>query len=301
MTEQIGGLRAYYDRSTLDLSALLALAAEVARYPSYSVTGLVSSDALPQLQQTRTVIKDVQVPGLFRTRVERRQVTETVRVPDEAKQTFGWSLCHRHWSRAEKQRDKPGAYCAKMEKVTYALLKNGGLAVIVETWRERVLMGGPVYQRWDDEVRVRPMTGEDVIDLDHRLCSNKHNEGIRTWTSETFGSRLRDGVRVKGDQLRADLLHLAADEHRSRLATTYTNKPTRTSNADRPRTGVVKWFDPVKGFGFIALATGGDDLFFHVSAIEQASAGRVHAGVTVTYQVRNGKRGPVASNVRATD
>lgn len=300
MAEQTGGLRAYYDHSTLNLSALLALAAEVARAPSYSATGLVSSEALPQLQQTRTVTKDVQVPGLFRTRVERRQVTQTVNVPDETKQTFGWRLEHLHWSDTEKQRDKPGAYCADKGGATYALLKNGGLAVVTETWRECVLAGGPVYQRWNDEVSVRPMTAEDVINLDHDLRFKEHNEGIRTWANENFGSRIRDGVRVKGDRLRADLLRLAADGHRGRLAAAYPGQPARTSTADRPRTGVVKWFDPVKGFGFIAPAAGGDDLFFHLSAIEQASAGRVNAGVTVTYQVRNGKKGPVAAAVRVT-
>ena len=40
-------------------------------------------------------------------------------------------------------------------------------------------------------------------------------------------------------------------------------------------TGTVKWFNPVKGFGFIVPDDGSDDAFVHISAVEQAGLRRV--------------------------
>ena len=35
-------------------------------------------------------------------------------------------------------------------------------------------------------------------------------------------------------------------------------------------TGTVKWFNPTKGYGFIAPEQGGPDVFVHISAVQQA-------------------------------
>jgi CspA family cold shock protein len=66
--------------------------------------------------------------------------------------------------------------------------------------------------------------------------------------------------------------------------------------------GVVKWFNPTKGFGFIKPDDGGEDLFVHVSAVEQSGLRGLEEGQTVAYEVeldrRKGKTSAV--NLRVT-
>ncbi len=50
-------------------------------------------------------------------------------------------------------------------------------------------------------------------------------------------------------------------------------------------TGTVKWFNPVKGFGFIAPQDGGDDVFLHLSALRQAGYEAVDQGATMVCEV----------------
>jgi CspA family cold shock protein len=57
-------------------------------------------------------------------------------------------------------------------------------------------------------------------------------------------------------------------------------------------TGVVKWFNAQKGFGFIEPESGGADVFVHISAVERAGRGLAD-GQKVSYKIvvdsRNGK------------
>ena len=48
-------------------------------------------------------------------------------------------------------------------------------------------------------------------------------------------------------------------------------------------TGVVKWFNPTKGYGFIQPQGGGKDVFVHISAVERAGLSALNEGDTVTY------------------
>ena len=50
-------------------------------------------------------------------------------------------------------------------------------------------------------------------------------------------------------------------------------------------TGVVKWFNPAKGFGFIQPDGGGKDVFVHISAVEKAGLGSLNEGAKVSYEV----------------
>jgi CspA family cold shock protein len=62
-------------------------------------------------------------------------------------------------------------------------------------------------------------------------------------------------------------------------------------------TGTVKWFDDAKGYGFIAPADGGKDLFVHHSGIDGAGFKSLPEGAKVEYESREGQKGPEAFNV----
>ncbi len=63
--------------------------------------------------------------------------------------------------------------------------------------------------------------------------------------------------------------------------------------------GTVKWFNPTKGYGFIAPDGGGNDVFVHISAVEKAGYTSLVEGAKVSYELatnRNGKQ--AAENLR---
>src|SRR5262245_33204058 len=48
--------------------------------------------------------------------------------------------------------------------------------------------------------------------------------------------------------------------------------------------GTVKWFNPTKGYGFIQPATGGKDIFVHISAVQKAGLTTLNEGQSVEYE-----------------
>jgi CspA family cold shock protein len=56
-------------------------------------------------------------------------------------------------------------------------------------------------------------------------------------------------------------------------------------------TGTVKWFNSVKGYGFIEPAEGGPDVFVHISAVERAGLDTLREGQGLSYDTETGKDG----------
>ena len=55
-------------------------------------------------------------------------------------------------------------------------------------------------------------------------------------------------------------------------------------------TGTVKWFNSVKGYGFIQPDDGGQDVFVHISAVERAGLGQLNEGQKLSYEIERDKR-----------
>jgi CspA family cold shock protein len=67
-------------------------------------------------------------------------------------------------------------------------------------------------------------------------------------------------------------------------------------------TGTVKWFNPVKGYGFITPDDGSKDAFIHISAVERAGLSTLREGQKVEFELVPGRNGKVsAENIKTLD
>jgi CspA family cold shock protein len=65
------------------------------------------------------------------------------------------------------------------------------------------------------------------------------------------------------------------------------------------QTGIVKWFDDGKGYGFITPEGGGKDLFAHHSEIKNNGGFRsLQENQRVEFEVKQGQKGLQAANIR---
>ncbi len=62
-------------------------------------------------------------------------------------------------------------------------------------------------------------------------------------------------------------------------------------------TGTVKWFNPNKGYGFIARADGGPDVFVHQTAIQTSGFRTLEEGQRVEFSIEQGAKGASAAKV----
>ena len=60
-------------------------------------------------------------------------------------------------------------------------------------------------------------------------------------------------------------------------------------------TGIVKWFNPTKGFGFIQPDEGGADVFVHISAVERAGMSTLNKEQRVSYELETDQRGKTSA------
>jgi CspA family cold shock protein len=63
-------------------------------------------------------------------------------------------------------------------------------------------------------------------------------------------------------------------------------------------TGTVKWFNPDKGFGFIAPQDGSKDVFVHITALQAAGISSLNDGQKVSYDVVSERGKMAASNLK---
>jgi cold shock CspA family protein len=63
------------------------------------------------------------------------------------------------------------------------------------------------------------------------------------------------------------------------------------------RFGIVKFFSE-RGFGFITLDDGSDDVFVHISAVKKSGLDELNVGDRISFTVVAGRNGPMATDIR---
>jgi CspA family cold shock protein len=64
----------------------------------------------------------------------------------------------------------------------------------------------------------------------------------------------------------------------------------KEGSASMPK-GTVKWFNPTKGYGFIAPDTGGKDVFVHISAVQKAGLRSLNEGQKIGFEIETQQNG----------
>ena len=116
---------------------------------------------------------------------------------------------------------------------------------------------------------------------------------------------LRDGHRLIG-MIQPDIAHGGAADKPSLYKIGCAGRITQFAESGDGRylielTGVIKWFDVAKGFGFIEPEAGGEDIFAHFSAIQMDGFRTLKQGGRVRFEVVQGPKGQLAQNISAID
>ena len=65
--------------------------------------------------------------------------------------------------------------------------------------------------------------------------------------------------------------------------------------------GTVKWFNPTKGYGFIVPNEGGNDVFVHIKAVEEAGSSSLQEGQKISYELASNNGKTSATNLKITE
>lgn len=63
-------------------------------------------------------------------------------------------------------------------------------------------------------------------------------------------------------------------------------------------TGTVKWFNPTKGYGFIQPDDKGNDVFVHISAVQEAGLHSLEEGQKVSYELTTNRGKAAAADLK---
>ena len=113
-------------------------------------------------------------------------------------------------------------------------------------------------------------------------------------------SRSAPGLGTKGPQV-TEILSVDTS--------TAPQEPPRRGRPERPiyssdnqaaveEIGTVKWYNAMKGFGFIGPDRGGKDIFVHATVLNRAGLADLAEGQRVAVDVVDGRKGPEAANLR---
>ena len=81
----------------------------------------------------------------------------------------------------------------------------------------------------------------------------------------------------------------------------FATRPRFEAPSGPPVHGLVKWFNPEKGFGFVELSDGSGDAFLHGSVLTQSGINAVQPGETLEVRVGPGHKGPHVTEVISVD
>lgn len=76
---------------------------------------------------------------------------------------------------------------------------------------------------------------------------------------------------------------------------------TKDTDQTRRLTGTVKWFDPVKGFGFVLADEGGSDILLHANVLRNFGQSSVADGTPIELEVQQTPRGRQAVEIHRID
>jgi CspA family cold shock protein len=112
---------------------------------------------------------------------------------------------------------------------------------------------------------------------------------------------VRAGPGPKGPQV-TEILSADSSTAREQARHARPERPAyRPAAVDRPtveETGTVKWYNAMKGFGFIGPDRGGKDIFVHATALERSGIMGLVEGQRVAVDVADGQKGPEVASLR---